>query len=89
MPASAFFLPQIGNHGLLGSYFANDSWQSPPAYTQVDPWIHFYFHQPPLKRPYTVEWVGKIMIAKGGSYRFGLESIDESSLSIDDTSGCR
>ena len=31
-----------------------------------------------------MEWVGKILIARSGSYRFGLESIDESSLFIDE-----
>jgi DNA-binding beta-propeller fold protein YncE/4-amino-4-deoxy-L-arabinose transferase-like glycosyltransferase len=83
IPLSALLLPGITNHGLLGSYYANGNWQAPPAYTQIDPWIHFYFHNPPLPRPYTVEWVGNIDIAKGGLYTFGLESIDESALYID------
>jgi DNA-binding beta-propeller fold protein YncE len=83
IPLSALLLPRITNHGLLGSYYANGDWQGPPAYTEIDPWIHFYFHNPPLARPYTVEWVGNIEITKGGQYTFGLESIDESSLFID------
>ena len=83
MPLSALLLPGITNHGLLGSYYANGDWQGPPAYTEIDPWIHFYFHNPPLPRPYTVEWVGNIEITKGGHYTFGLESIDKSSLFID------
>ena len=68
IPLSALLLPGITNHGLLGSYYANGDWQGPPAYTQIDPWIHFYFHNPPLARPYTVEWVGNIEIKKGGQY---------------------
>jgi len=57
--------------------------KNPPAYIEIDPWIHFYFHNPPLPRPYTVEWIGKIKISNAGQYHFGLESIDESSLYID------
>ncbi len=84
IPLSSLLLPPITNNGLLGRYYANDNWQDPPAFTQIDPWIHFYFHNPPLPRPYTVEWTGRIYIAKGGQYLFGLESIDESSLFIDE-----
>lgn len=84
IPLSSLLLPPITNNGLLGRYYANGNWQNPPAYIQIDPWIHFYFHNPPLPRPYTVEWTGKINITRGGHYNFGLESIDESSLFIDD-----
>jgi hypothetical protein len=84
IPSSHLFLPPISNNGLLGKYFPNGDWQDPPAFTQVDPWIHFNYHNQPLPRPYTVEWVGRINITKGGHYRFGLESIDESILFIDD-----
>jgi 4-amino-4-deoxy-L-arabinose transferase-like glycosyltransferase len=84
IPSSNLFLPPISNNGLLGKYFPNGNWQDPPAFTQVDPWIHFFFQEQPLPRPYTVEWVGKINIIEGGLYRFGLESIDESVLFVDD-----
>jgi 4-amino-4-deoxy-L-arabinose transferase-like glycosyltransferase/sugar lactone lactonase YvrE len=83
IPLSSLLLPPITNNGLVGSYFANGNWQNPPAYVEIDPWIHYYFHNPPLPRPYTVEWIGKIKIANAGQYHFGLESIDESSLYID------
>jgi 4-amino-4-deoxy-L-arabinose transferase-like glycosyltransferase len=84
IPFSDLFLPPISNNGLLGKYFPNGDWQGPPAFTQVDPWIHFNYHNQPLQRPYTVEWAGRINITKAGHYRFGLESIDESALFIDD-----
>jgi 4-amino-4-deoxy-L-arabinose transferase-like glycosyltransferase/DNA-binding beta-propeller fold protein YncE len=83
IPLSSLLLPPITNNGLVGSYYANGNWQDPPAYVEIDPWIHYYFHNPPLTRPYTVEWIGKIKIANAGQYHFGLESIDESSLYID------
>ncbi len=73
------------NNGLLGSYYANGNWQAPEALAQIDPELSLYFHVPMLPRPYTVEWTGKIHIAVPGFYRFGLESIDESVLFIDET----
>lgn len=84
IPSSHLFLPPISNNGLLGYYFANGDWQAPPAFIQVDPWIHFYYHTQPLPRPYTVEWIGNILIPTSGEYSFGIESIDESSLWVDD-----
>jgi hypothetical protein len=84
IPSSHLFLPPISNHGLLGYYFANGDWQSPPVLIQVDPWIHFNYYTKPLPAPYTVEWVGRINIIEGGDYGFRLESVDESTLFIDD-----
>jgi hypothetical protein len=83
IPASNLFLPPVTNNGLLGSYYPNAAWEGAPAFKQVDPFIHFYFHNPPLPRPYTVEWIGKIKIDKAGSYEMGTESIDGSQLYID------
>jgi 4-amino-4-deoxy-L-arabinose transferase-like glycosyltransferase len=84
IPSSHLFLPPISNNGLLGYYFANGNWQAPPAFLQVDPYINFYYQTQPLKRPYTVEWVGRINITEGGRYSFESESVDESVLFIDD-----
>jgi hypothetical protein len=84
IPSSHLFLPPISNNGLLGYYFANGDWESPPAFLQVDPYINFYYQTQPLKRPYTVEWVGRINITEEGHYSFELESVDESVLFIDD-----
>jgi hypothetical protein len=83
IPSSNLFLPPISNNGLLGYYFANGDWRNPPAFLQVDPWIHFFYQTQPLPRPYTVEWVGRININEGGRYGFRLDSIDESALFID------
>ena len=83
IPPSAFLLPPITNNGLLGRFYANPQWEGTPAFTEIDPWVDFYFHITPLPRPYTIEWVGSINIPIDGHYLFGLESIDESSLWID------
>jgi hypothetical protein len=84
IPPSAFLLPPISNNGLLGKFYSNAQWAGAPAFTEIDPWVDFYFHITPLARPYTVEWVGAINIPSSGHYLFGLESIDSSQLWIDD-----
>ena len=81
--ASNLFLPPVTNNGLLGSYYPNAEWQGVPAIKQIDPFIHFYYHNLPLPRPYTVEWVGQINIEKAGTYEFGTEAIDTSQLYLD------
>ncbi len=83
IPTQALYVPPVTNNGLLGNYYANGNWAEPRALAQIDPTLNLYFHVPMLPRPYTVEWIGKIHIAAPGFYRFGLESIDESSLFID------
>ncbi len=82
-PSSHLLLPPINNNGLLGYYYANGDWLAPPAFIKIDPWIHFFYQEQPLPVPFTAEWVGRINITKEGSYRFGLEAIDEAELFID------
>ncbi len=84
IPARTLYVPPIAGNGLLGRYFANSEWQAPEAFSKIDPQLNLYFHVPPLARPYTVEWTGKIAIPQAGHYRFGLESIDEATLWIDE-----
>jgi len=83
VPTTALYVPPVTNNGLLGKYYPNGEWREPPAFAQIDPRIALYFHIIPLPRPYTVEWIGKIMAPVEGDYRFGLESIDESQVFID------
>lgn len=84
VPAPALYVPPVTSNGLEGRYFANDSWQAPEAFARIDPNLNLYFHITPLPRPYTVEWTGKIAIPQAGFYRFGLESIDEATLWVND-----
>ena len=84
VPPSALYVPPVTGNGLLGSYYPNGDWAEPAAYTQIDARFGIYYHVTPLPRPYTVEWRGKIAIPVAGTYFFGLESIDESMLFIDD-----
>ncbi|MEZ4620117.1 MAG: PA14 domain-containing protein [Caldilineaceae bacterium] len=84
VPASALFVPPVTSNGLLGRYYPNGNWQGPEALARIDPLLNLYFHITPLIRPYTVEWTGKIAIPQNGSYRFGLEAIDDAVLWIDE-----
>ncbi len=83
IPASAFYVAPVTSNGLLGKYYPNNDWQGLATLERIDPLLNLYFHITPLPRPYTVEWIGKIAIPQRGNYRFGLESIDEASLTID------
>ncbi len=82
VPSSALYVPPVTSNGLLGKFYANGNWEGEPVLERITPLLNLYFHIPTLPRPYTVEWSGKIAIPQSGSYRFGLESIDESSLQI-------
>lgn len=83
-PALLYTAPRL-SHGLLGRYFSNGDWREPEALRRIDARFDRYVHLTPLPRPYTVEWTGKIAAPVMGVYRFGLESIDESELWIDET----
>jgi len=83
VPAANLFRPPVTNSGLLGAYYPTPDWSGDPAFTQIDPDIAFYFHIIPLPRPYTVEWKGKLFAPAAGEYRFALNSVDGSQLSLD------
>jgi hypothetical protein len=84
VPPWALYVPPVTNNGLLGKYFPNSDWRPPVGLARIDPRLNLYFHIIPLPQPFTVEWEGKILIAQKGTYIFGLESVDESVLYLDD-----
>jgi hypothetical protein len=77
------FMPSLANHGLLGSYYANDRWEGQPALQRIDPFLDTYFHFTPLPRPYTVEWTGSLDAPQSGIYRLGLRAVAEAQLAVD------
>jgi len=80
--ASSLYAAPMTANGLLARYFTNGDWQEPEVSARIEDQLGYYVHVPPLPRPYTVEYTGKIAIPIAGDYRFGLESIDESYLEI-------
>ena len=84
IPANVLYTAPVSSNGLLGIYYHGDNWQGQPALQQIDPSLRIYFHNTPLPRPYTVEWVGKLAVSRAGLYRFGLECIGDTWLYLDE-----
>jgi len=76
-------------HGLLGRYYANESWTGLPALTRTDPVISFD-KKIMSKRSGNIDrssaiWEGYIFIPKSSTYRFTIDSDDGSWVYLDDT----
>jgi hypothetical protein len=84
IPQWALYAPPVISHGLLGTFYANDRWEGQPALQRIDPFLDTYFHFTPLRRPYTVEWVGALDVPQSGLYRLGLRAVAEAQLWLDD-----
>ncbi len=83
VPSWALYSPPVTNHGLQGTFYANDNWTGQPALQRIDPFLDTYFHLIPLKRPYTVEWAGSVVAPQSGAYRLGLRVVQEAELYVD------
>ncbi len=83
IPQWALYTPPITNHGLQGTFYANDRREGRPAFQRIDPFLDTYFHFTPLNRPYTVEWVGALDVPQGGIYLLGLRAVAEAELYLD------
>jgi 4-amino-4-deoxy-L-arabinose transferase-like glycosyltransferase len=81
-PASLYHGPFRG-HGLVGRFFGNDAWQGRPAFSRIDPQVAYYFHHIPMRRPYTVEWVGRLEIPEDGLWSLGTEAISATWLAFE------
>lgn len=85
IPQWAFYAPPITNHGLLGTFYANDSWSGQPVLQRIDPKLDTYFHLIPMQRPYSVEWTGWLDAPQAGVYRLGLRAVQEAEIYLDGT----
>lgn len=83
IPAWALYSTPVTNHGLQGTFYANNNWDGPPALQRIDPFLDTYFHLIPLQRPYTVEWAGSLVAPQSGAYQLGLRAVQEAELFID------
>jgi hypothetical protein len=83
VPAAALYHDPFTGHGLVGRFYANDSWTGPPAISRMDPMIAYYFHHIPMRRPYTVEWKGRLEIPRDGLWALGTEALSATWLSLD------
>jgi DNA-binding beta-propeller fold protein YncE len=83
VPSWVLYNTPVSNHGLLGSFYANNNWEGQPAFQRIDPFLDTYFHLIPLNRPYTVEWSGSLVAPQSGIYRLGLQVVQEAELYLD------
>ena len=83
VPTWALYAAPITNHGLQGTFYANNDWQGQPAFQRIDPFLDTYFHLIPLQRPYSVEWTGSLVVPQSGVYRLGLRVVQEAELFLD------
>jgi 4-amino-4-deoxy-L-arabinose transferase-like glycosyltransferase len=79
----AFFASDSMGHGLSAAYYPNGNWHGPPAFVQIEPQVDYYYQYLPLPRPFSVEWRGTLLVPKTGHYTFSLDSIDNSSVTLD------
>lgn len=84
IPQSSFFHDIGEPHGLTGYYYSTDDWSGPPELIRQDLTPNYYFHELPLPRPYSVEWVGKLLVPESGSYKFDLKQVGYTEVYLDD-----
>ena len=83
VPPNVLFHAPVNANGLLGTYYANADWEPPVAHTEITPQLGIVYFRPPVPRPFSVEWTGKIAIPLAGDYLFSLSAIDAAQLWID------
>lgn len=84
VPSVLLFDPRkVDPRGLTAYLRSGDVFDGPAQITRVDPQISFYFHEIPMGRPYTVDWIGKLYAPVAGNYGFTTEQLSTSRLAID------
>jgi 4-amino-4-deoxy-L-arabinose transferase-like glycosyltransferase len=79
-----FFTSPLMAHGLVASYYTNANWRGPAAFARVEPMLsYFYQYLEGIGAPWSARWTGQIYIPTTGRYVFNLQSIDDSSVTID------
>ena len=80
IPAAAMHLPLAPNQGLLGEYFANDSWEGTPVLRRKDLVVGLPTELP---LPYSVLWRGKVAASRSGEYLIGVSADGFAQVAID------
>jgi len=81
IPATSLYAIPMGINGLVGKYYANNHWSGSPTVIQKD---SFVFANDFLPGFFSIEWEGRILLPRAGTYTFGTRSDDGSQLWIDD-----
>jgi len=84
LPASAYFVPPVAGHGLLGSFYSNASFSGNPVFEELDPFIGFRYHSElPFGGAVSIIWRGKVEAPSAGTYQFDVGGIGTAQVSID------
>ena len=74
LPASMYFVPPDPGHGLVGSFYSNDSFSGSVFFQELDPFIGFAYHaELPFSGPLSIIWRGKVEATTTGNYVFSTE----------------
>ena len=69
--------------GLLGKYYRSVNWTGDPVRLRVDGKLEFDWSRTmPLQPPFSVEWTGKLVVAKAARYTFAVQADDGALLEI-------
>jgi len=84
LSASAYFVPPVAAHGLLGSFYQNADFSGNPAFEELDPFIGFRYHaELPWAGPVSVIWRGKVEAPAAGKYVFDMDATGTAQVSVD------
>ena len=84
LPASAYFVPPVAGHGLLGSFYQNASFSGNPVFEELDPFIGFRYHaELPWGGAVSIIWRGKVEAPSAGKYVFDMDAIGTAQVSVD------
>ena len=84
LPASAYFVPPVAGHGLLGSFYSNADFSGNPVFEELDPFIGFRYHaELPWGGAVSIIWRGKVEAPSAGKYGFDAEAIGTVQVYVD------
>ncbi len=84
IPDSALFRKPPSGQGLLGVYYANESWSGPELMRRIDPLLLTSWPDPePVFGPFSATWTGDLLAPADGPYTFQLNADDGVRLTVD------
>ena len=84
VPAEALFSVGLPQHGLLATYYNNENWNGPPAFSVISPLVLFAWAETePWAGPFSTTFSGELEAPVDGSYFFSVNGDDGVRLTLD------